>query len=80
MVDWTPPAADGVRERISKRLANAPVPAEPIVESLHDGDSFGSKKAMRSSCHSAARVAASDAPAFVVMISTTLRKSTVLPW
>jgi pimeloyl-ACP methyl ester carboxylesterase len=32
MVDWTPPAADGVRERISKRLANAPVPAEPIVE------------------------------------------------
>ena len=28
-----PPAADGVRERISKRLANAPVPADPIVES-----------------------------------------------
>ncbi len=33
MVDWTPPAADAVRERISMRLANAPVPAEPIVES-----------------------------------------------
>jgi pimeloyl-ACP methyl ester carboxylesterase len=32
MVDWTPPEAEGVRERISKRVANAPVPGEPIVE------------------------------------------------
>lgn len=34
MVDWTPPAADGVRERISRRVANAPatVDGEAIVE------------------------------------------------
>jgi pimeloyl-ACP methyl ester carboxylesterase len=32
MVDWTPPAADGVRERISKRHANSPLPADPIVD------------------------------------------------
>jgi pimeloyl-ACP methyl ester carboxylesterase len=32
MVDWTPPDPEGVRERISKRVANAPVPGEPIVE------------------------------------------------
>jgi len=32
MVDWTPPDAEGVRERISKRVANAPIPGEPIVE------------------------------------------------
>jgi pimeloyl-ACP methyl ester carboxylesterase len=32
MVDWTPPTADGVRERISKRVANAPVNGAAIVE------------------------------------------------
>jgi pimeloyl-ACP methyl ester carboxylesterase len=32
MVDWQPPAADGVRERISKRVANAPVDGERIVQ------------------------------------------------
>ena len=32
MVDWTPPDPEGVRERISKRVANAPVPGAPIVE------------------------------------------------
>ena len=32
MVDWTPPDPEGVRERISRRVANAPVAGEPIVE------------------------------------------------
>jgi pimeloyl-ACP methyl ester carboxylesterase len=36
MVDWTPPEAEGVRERISKRLEKAPVPAEPIVQQYVD--------------------------------------------
>ena len=36
MVDWTPPAPEGVRERISKRLEKAPVAAEPIVQQYVD--------------------------------------------
>jgi pimeloyl-ACP methyl ester carboxylesterase len=36
MVDWTPPPAEGVRERISKRVANAPIDGEPIVQQYVD--------------------------------------------
>ncbi len=36
MVDWTPPAVDGVRERIAKRLADSALPAKPIVQAYVD--------------------------------------------